>query len=113
MLVKGARARDLFNADEVLVTARDLIDDGRVVRDHSLTEVTYIHLMLPCHQVVFANGLETESFHPGSEALDSVEAVERDRLLGLMPGLDRDPTHYGAGARRSLNRAEAAILMGA
>ena len=111
MLVKGAKARALFNTDEVLVAARDLIDDRMVVRDLSLTEVTYVHLLLPRHEVVFANGLETESFHPaGEEALDSLEDEARARLLGLMPDLETDPLHYGAFARRALNRAEAAIL---
>jgi hypothetical protein len=76
MLVRGAKAQTLFNTDEVLVAARDLIDDARVVRDHTLSEVTYVHLLLPRHEVVFANGLETESFHPAGEALDSVEAAE-------------------------------------
>jgi len=110
MLVQGAKARALFNADEVLVAARDLVDDGRVVRDHTLTEVTYVHLLLPRHEVVIANGLETESFHPAGAALDSVAADQRARLTALMPGLDADPMGYGDYARRSLTRAEAALL---
>jgi hypothetical protein len=69
-----------------------------------------VHLFLPRHEVVFANGLETESFHPAGEALDSVEEAERARLIAMMPGLDADPMAYGDYARRSLSRAEAAIL---
>jgi len=110
MLVQGAKARALFNTDEVLVSARDLVDDVRVVRDHSLSEVTYVHLLLPHHEVVFANGLETESFHPAGEALDSVAPGERARLVEVMPEVDDDPLAYGAYARRTLSRAEAAIL---
>jgi len=110
MLVHGAKARALFNTDEVLVTARDLVDDARVVRDHTLSEVTYVHLLLPRHEVVFANGLETESFHPAGEALDSVAQVERARLMDMMPEVGADPMAYGAYARRALSRAEAALL---
>jgi hypothetical protein len=110
MLVKGAKARALFNADEVLVRASDLVDDRLVLRDLTLPSVTYVHLLLPRHEVVFANGLETESFHPAGEALDSVEANSRARLIGMMPGLDRNPMAYGDYARRALSRAEAAIL---
>ena len=110
LLVRGPAARALFNTDEVLVRARDLIDDLRVVRDHSLPQVTYVHLLLPRHEVVFANGLETESFHPAGQALDSVEAGERHRLLGMLPELGEDPMAYGEHARRALTRAEAAIL---
>ena len=110
MLVTGAKARALFNTDEVLVTARDLVDDRRVVRDHSLTEVTYVHLLLPRHEVVFANGLETESFHPAAEALDSVDEIELKRLAKVLPDVVDDPVTYGDHARRALTRAEAAIL---
>ncbi|OIP82029.1 MAG: hemolysin-type calcium-binding protein [Rhodobacterales bacterium CG2_30_65_12] len=110
LLVKGAKARALFNTDEVLVAARDLVNDRTVVRDLTLTSVLYVHLLLPHHEVVFANGLETESFHPAGEALASVDAAQRARLVGLMPELGEDPMAYGDHARRALNRAEAAIL---
>lgn len=110
MLVKGAKARALFNTDEVLVAARDLVNDRTIVRDLAATSVTYVHLLLPRHEVVFANGLETESFHPAGEALESVEVAQRERLVGMLPELGRDPMNYGEFARRSLSLAEAAIL---
>lgn len=110
MLVTGARAQALFNTDEVFVRARDLLDDVRVVRDHSLREVTYVHLLLARHQVVIANGLATESFHPAGTALDTVDPEERARLMSMIPDLGSDPARYGAYARRALSRAEAAIL---
>lgn len=110
MLVTGAPAMALFNTDEVFVRACDLLDDRRVTRDHSLREVTYIHLLFQRHQVVVANGLATESFHPGGGALDTVAPDERRRLMSAVPGLGRDPALYGGHARRVLSRAEAAIL---
>jgi hypothetical protein len=39
-----------------------------------------------------------------------VEAGQRARLLGLLPGLDRNPHIYGDYARRNLSGSEAAIL---
>ncbi len=42
IVLRGARARALYNADEVLVTARDLIKDHSIIRDHAQREVTYI-----------------------------------------------------------------------
>lgn len=110
MLVKGARARDLFGQDEVLVAARDLIDDRMVVRDRTVTEVTYIHLLLDHHEVVMANGLETESFLPEGEALDAVETMQRERLIAAMPSLALGAAAYSAPARRLLGRGEAAML---
>jgi len=111
MLVHGRAARALFNTDEVLVAARDLINDTTVIQDHALREVTYVHLLLPQHEILIANGVETESFHPANADLGSLEAGDRDRLLRHLPGLDRDPGLYGPAARRNLTRSEAAILM--
>ncbi|WP_372884091.1 Hint domain-containing protein [Shimia sp.] len=111
MLVRGHAARALFNTSEVLVAARELIDNAGVAVDYSLREVTYIHLMLPRHQILWANGVETESFHPASAALSTLEQRDHDRLMRAMPGLDADPESYGAHARRNLSASEAAILM--
>ncbi len=100
MLVRGASAQALFNAGEVLVRAQDLLNDGSVVRDHAAREVTYVHILLEAHNIVWANGLETESFHPGFADLD---AGQRAVLGGVIDG-------YGDPARRCLSQAEAAIL---
>ena len=110
VLVRGAAARALFNTDEVLVAAADLIDDQSICVAHSLRGLTYYHLLLARHQVVWANGVPSESFHPAEAELDRIEPTQRDRLLRLFPNLLRDPSRYGAPARRLLTRAEAAIL---
>ncbi len=112
LLVRGKRAQALFNTDEVLVTARDMIDHRKVVLDHSLREVTYVHMLLERHEVVWANGVETESFHPAAASLETVEATQRARLLEMFPQLATDPSSYGDFARRTLSAAEAAILQG-
>lgn len=111
MLVKGAAARALFNTPEVLVSARDLVDGANVSVDYAMREVTYIHLMLPRHQIVWANGVETESYHPANAALSTLEPHDRKRLLRMLPELEYDLNSYGAYARRNLSASEAAILM--
>ncbi len=110
MLVTGPKAQALFNTPEVLVAAQDLIDDRRVHVDHSLREVTYYHLLLDRHEVVWANGLPTESFHPAMAALDAIAPDQRARLIEAFPDLAYDPAAYGDYARRMLTRPEAAIL---
>ncbi len=111
MLVRGDVARALFNTPEVLVSARDLVDGNRVTVDTQLREVTYIHLLLGNHQVLWANGVETESFHPSNAALTTLEDTDRMRLLSRYPELEMDPHSYGGYARRNLSQSEAAILM--
>ena len=73
--------------------------------------VTYIHLLLPRHQILWANGVETESFHPASAALSALDENDRDRLLGINPSFEYQPQAYGDFARRSLTQSETAILL--
>ena len=110
MLIKGNAALALFNTPEVLVAAEDLINDGSIVVDHALREVTYVHILLEQHNIVWANGLETESFHPSNTALDTVDPVQRQILLNLLPGIEQNPHAYGEYARRNISSTEAAIL---
>ena len=110
MLLKGGAAQALFNTPEVLVAAEDLINDQTVIVDHTLREVTYVHILLERHNIVFANGIETESFHPSNTALDTVEPVQRQALLSILPGVAVNPHAYGDYARRNLSASEAAIL---
>lgn len=110
MLIAGPAARDLWGEREVLVAARDLVDGRGVARDMAAKSVTYIHLLLESHHVIVANGMETESFHPGAAALGAIEEDQRMRLFDVMPALEFDPDGYGPMARRTLTRAEAALL---
>ncbi|MDD8022935.1 MAG: Hint domain-containing protein [Paracoccaceae bacterium] len=110
MLIKGPAAQALFNEPEVLVRACDLVNGGAVRIEQGLPEVRYIHLLLARHQVLWANGMETESFHPASTALDMIAEDQRRDLLALLPRLADDPQSYGAYARRALRASEAAIL---
>lgn len=110
VLVRGAAAEVLFQTPEVLVAAEDLVNDRTITVDYGVREVEYVHLMLERHQVVWANGVETESFHPANTSLDTVAQDQRDRLLAYLPALQDDPYSYGDFARRNLSASEAAIL---
>lgn len=111
LLVRGAAARDLFNTDEVLVAARHLVNGRNVGVDTTIKEVTYIHLLLPDHQILWANNVETESFHPASADFSTLKDEDRMRLLVRKPELEHNPFSYGDMARRTLSDSEAAILM--
>ncbi|MEX5728207.1 hypothetical protein Ga0609869_001560 [Rhodovulum iodosum] len=110
VLVRGRAAEVLFQTPEVLVAAGDLLNDRTILVDHTLSEVTYVHLMLERHQIVWANGVETESFHPANTSLDTVPGDQRDALIEVFPMLAHDPYCYGDFARRNLDASEAAIL---
>ncbi|MFY0690617.1 MAG: Hint domain-containing protein [Paracoccaceae bacterium] len=111
MLYSGPNAQALFNQSEVLIKARDLINDHSVFVDYAIREVTYNHLLLEEHQILWANGVQTESYHPANTTLQTIEDHQRAELLGLFPDIAADPYSYGPYARRNLDRSEAAILM--
>ncbi|MEP2985968.1 MAG: Hint domain-containing protein [Sulfitobacter sp.] len=51
-------------------------------------EVTYVHLFFAQHEIVFAEGIPSESFYPGPEALKMMAPAERSAFLAFMPALD-------------------------
>lgn len=110
VLVRGAAARALFNTPEVLVAAEDLADGATVAVDRSLREVTYLHLLFDRHQIVCANGVETESFRPDPAAADMLSPTDRAALLAACPSLTGWLAAAHPPARRLLSATEAAIL---
>ncbi|MEL7100011.1 MAG: peroxidase family protein [Pseudomonadota bacterium] len=86
MMVQGWQA-ELYCADaEVLVPAKGLINDA-AIRPQSGGSVTYIHIAFNAHEIVFAEGIPSESLHTGPEALASMPAEARAELLALFPEL--------------------------
>ena len=51
-------------------------------------EVTYVHLFFARHEIVFAEGIASESFYPGPTALRMLSPAGRLEFLNLIPGLD-------------------------
>ena len=109
VLIRDSLAELLFGDAEVLVAARDLVNDRSVLRRPG-GEVTYVHLLFDRHQVVFSEGLETESFLPGPQTSKSFETEIVDEICALFPELDRDTgAGYSPAARRTLKRFEATL----
>lgn len=104
VVLRGARAQALFNVPEVLVRARDLVDGHAIRPDLALHGVTYVHLLLEEHQVLLANGVACESFHPDMATPDLLRN-HLGELRSLLPAVG-----YGAAARRCLTAGEAALL---
>ncbi|RPE71257.1 Hint domain-containing protein [Pacificibacter maritimus] len=62
----------MFGSDGVLVPAKDLTDLPGVEIMRDLNMVTYYHLMCKKHQVIFANGMPSESLYAGIQAIESL-----------------------------------------
>ncbi len=113
ILVRDPLAELLFEEPEVLVAARDLVDGRRItVREGG--EVEYVHILFDTHQVVFSEGLATESFLPGPQTAASFESTVAAEIYALFPELDPDRgTGYPPAARRVLRGWEARVLQAA
>ena len=110
VLIRDALAELLFGDAEVLVAAKDLVND-RSVRRIEGGEVEYVHILFDRHQVVLSEGLETESFLPGPQIRDSFEAEALEEICSLFPEIDPSTGDgYSPAARRTLKGFEARVL---
>ncbi|SEL10266.1 Hint domain-containing protein [Roseovarius nanhaiticus] len=111
VLIRDSLAELLFGEGEVLVAARDLVND-RSVRRVPGGEVEYVHILFDRHQVVYSEGLETESFLPGPQTARSFEADIVQEICAIFPELCPETgAGYSPAARRMLKRYEAQLLM--
>jgi Hint domain len=87
-ILRGGWACELYFAEpEVLIPAHKLVN-GRTVRlDPPRGDVTYVHFLCDRHEIVFAEGLASESFYPSAQSLDGVEAEAQAELLLIFPEL--------------------------
>lgn len=111
VLIRDMLAELLFGDREVLVAARDLVN-GRSVTVREGGEVEYVHLMFDRHQVVFSDGLATESYLPGPQTATSFDADVVAEITTLFPELDpQTGDGYSPAARRTLRSYEAQVLL--
>jgi hypothetical protein len=103
----------MFGEDEVLVAAKDLVNECSV-RVLEGGTIEYFHLLFDSHQIVWSEGLETESFLPGPSVMTEFEEAARKEVLTLFPEIDPESYQgYGPSARRGLRAFEARALGGA
>lgn len=111
VLIRNSLAEVLFGESEVLIAAKDLVNDSTVARQVG-GDVTYFHLLFDQHQIVFSQGLETESFLPGPCINNIFEAETVDEIKTLFPELDVETGDgYSPSARQLLKPYEAGLLM--
>ncbi len=112
VLIRDSLAELLFGEGEVLVAARDLVND-RTVRRIEGGEVEYVHLLFDRHQLIWSEGLLTESFLPGPQTAHSFEAGIVAEIRALFPEIDpATGAGYSPAARRMLRPFEARLLAG-
>jgi Ca2+-binding RTX toxin-like protein len=109
MLFTGHEAELLFGESEVLIPAKYLVN-GTSVKEAPCAAVTYIHVMFDAHEVIYADGQATESFHAGDTGLDAIATAAREELFSVFPELRWNTGGHGDTARTCLKAHEAQVF---
>ena len=109
MMLEGWQQEMLFGELQTLAPAINLINDTTITRQRGAF-VEYFHILFDNHEIVFAEGAASESFHPGSVGMDSMAKESRAEILDLFPELARNFDTYGPAARMSLKGYEAKLV---
>ena len=82
-------SRAVSTEDEAFLRARFLTElpNSRARIAFGKTTVTYVHIMTEQHEVIFADGVATETFWPGPQALRSLTAESEAEIRRLLPAL--------------------------
>lgn len=110
MLVSGWKAELLFGETEVLCAAIHLINGDTIYRREG-EQIEYIHMMFDTHEIIFAEGCASESFHPGVQGMGVLAEETRAEIYELFPNLRNNLADYGPLARSSIKRFEAKALL--
>ncbi len=112
VVVDDWRAELYAGEDAVLVPAKAFVNGDTITQQCGGT-VTYHHIMFDSHQIIYSEGVATESFYPGAVGMSGLEDAVRDELLTLFPELAQDGVPYGSEACPDLRGAEASALLAA
>lgn len=110
VLVENGMAELMFGDTAVLVPAVAFVNARNVEVVEGGT-VTYHHFMFDQHQVVYANGVPAESFHPGEVGLSGLPNATQQELFAMFPDLSKGIERYGPSAYPSVRTKEAAALV--
>jgi Ca2+-binding RTX toxin-like protein len=99
ILVRSKVAERMFGNPEVLMAAKHLLalDGVEVVNDGAGVE--YWHLMCDRHEVIFAEGMESETLFTGAEAMAAIPKECRDELFQLFPDIATHSSKTSIAAR--------------
>lgn len=85
MLVASKIAERMFGTSEVLVSAVKLTALPGIYLDGSVPEVEYIHILLDDHQLLIAEGAQSESLYVGDEARNALSPEGREEIFTIFP----------------------------
>ncbi|WP_300066812.1 Hint domain-containing protein [uncultured Ruegeria sp.] len=110
LLISGWRAELLFGEDEVLVPAKALVSDRSIFFERG-GYVDYYHILFDTHEIIYSDGVPTESLFPADQSLGALCQSARDEIFELFPELaGKEPLAFSHTARTSLTVNESRLL---
>ncbi|MDZ4094131.1 MAG: Hint domain-containing protein [Paracoccaceae bacterium] len=113
VVLDGMACELLFGETEVLVAAQDLLGFPGVTRGKGPCHISYHHLLLDRHQVIFAEGARVESLHPGPMAMAALPHRARAALRAVFLPYELERLAHQPAARRVLKPHEVQVLLAA
>ncbi|MBL4766443.1 MAG: Hint domain-containing protein [Rhodobacteraceae bacterium] len=111
ILVRDWRAEVMFGSEGgVLVPAFTLCNDQSIMVEDQTEPLTYIHMAFDNHEVIYAEGVETESFQPADRVVQNMNSDQRAELQELFPYLSEGEGDNLDAARKQPVAREARVL---
>ena len=85
ILVSSKIVNRMFDTDEVLVPAKKLIGIAGVEYCDGMTGVEYFHILFDEHEIIFAEGVPTESLYTGAQALKALSPEALREITTIFP----------------------------
>jgi hypothetical protein len=108
MLIDDWRAAYFCGCAEVFAAAKHLVN-GTTVQEVPGGVVDYIHLLFARHEVIYSNGIPSESYFPG-HAVNSADRAVQNELLALFPEFEAHSSDIWQSARPVTQRREAQLI---
>jgi hypothetical protein len=110
MVINNNLGAKYYDSQELLVPAKALTPNTRIATA-SVIRTTYIHMLFDHHEIIFANGVATESFHPNRVIMNGLEHAVQDEIYQIFPNLRTSiSTGYGPTAMPALSVSEGRLL---
>lgn len=110
VLIGGSGVELATGDSEALIPANQLLGWNGIAQMPCRGAIWYHHLLLERHEIVFANNLPSESFHPAEATLKSFHRFARREIERQFPGPGNLPADYGPTARPCLRRFETHVV---
>lgn len=85
LLDRSPEVRNTLGTEAALAPVTSMVDGEAVIEIRPVSPLRVYHLSFDAHHVIFANGIEVESYHPGPDVAYGLGDDLRAHFLSLFP----------------------------